>query len=112
MSEQYRLFYVSTRTVTLDEAAVDELAEHSAIRNREQGIVGALSYNGVNFGQILEGPATTVKALYQRIAEDPRHTGLIVVGEKEIEKPHYKGWHMKRIKGIDFDELMQVMTND
>jgi hypothetical protein len=110
MPNYYRLFYVSTRTYDLNEENVDRIAQDASVRNAENDIVGALCYNGVNFGQVLEGEKTAVLDLVERIKADTRHTGMIIVSERTVEGRHFQDWSMKRIKGMEFDELIAAMN--
>ena len=106
----YRLFYVSKKTVDLSEEQVDTLAERASVNNREHNIVGALCFNGNHFGQLLEGPRDEVYRLVDRIREDERHQDMLIVGEKPVRFRVFKDWHMKRVRGMDFNELVDAMA--
>lgn len=108
----YRLFYVSRAARDMDEESVDSLAEQAASNNASSNIVGALCYNGVAFGQVLEGPQEDIFRLLDSIRADSRHEGVIVVAEKPIRFRHFKDFHMKRVRGMDFNELIEAMAAD
>lgn len=112
MSEMYRLFYVSTRSENVDETIADQIAEQAARKNADRNIVGALCFNGMNFGQILEGPKDEVFKLLDSIRADGRHQNMIVVSEKPIRFRYFKDFHMKRVRGMDFQELVKAMASE
>ena len=73
----HRLIYVSRSLRPPGPEADAEIADivlRSAEKNRALAVTGALLiYNG-RFIQALEGSYDTLKPLYERIADDPRHT--------------------------------------
>lgn len=110
MTEMYRLFYVSTRARDLDDKDADAIAEQAAHYNSKHNINGALCFNGVNFGQILEGPKEEVFHLLDTIRADDRHENMIIIGEKPVRFRYFKDFHMQRIRGMDFQELVNAMA--
>lgn len=67
----------------------------SAVRhNREDGVTGMLLYSNGNFLQVLEGPADTVQATYQRILQDPRHTNCFILLEQDVAERQFSQWSM------------------
>jgi hypothetical protein len=110
MAGMYRLFYVSTKAEDLSEEDADAIADHAAQNNDGNDIVGALCYNGMNFGQVLEGPQNEVFKLLDTIRSDKRHHNMIVISEKPVRFRYFKDFHMKRIRGMDFQELVKAMA--
>jgi hypothetical protein len=55
---------------------VDEILAVSRVRNAANGITGALIYDNKTFLQWLEGTSTDVRATWQRISKDDRHTQI------------------------------------
>jgi hypothetical protein len=90
-----RLIYFSTARLGLDRAELEALLAAAAAHNRAVGITGLLLFNGLNFLQVLEGPAAAVEALFGRIVEDPRHSGVALLKREPIEAPSYPQWGMK-----------------
>jgi hypothetical protein len=90
-----RLIYFSTARLGLDRADLEALLAAAATHNRAAGITGLLLFNGLNFLQVLEGPATAVEALYGRIADDPRHSGVALLKREPIDVSSYPQWGMK-----------------
>jgi len=110
MAGMYRLFYISTKANELSEEDADTIAEHAAQYNGERDIVGALCFNGMNFGQVLEGPQNEVFRLLDTIRNDERHHNVIVISEKPVRFRYFKDFQMKRIRGMDFQELVKAMA--
>lgn len=88
--------YISTAP-SLSRDEVDAILTSSARNNPANGITGLLLYNGRNFLQLLEGESEALKTLMMRIAHDPRHTGVSVLGHKHIEERACPDWAMKRL---------------
>ncbi|KPP90649.1 BLUF domain-containing protein [Erythrobacter sp. HL-111] len=94
MLNQY--LYISTAP-NLSREEVEAILGASARNNPERGITGLLLYNGRNFLQLLEGEESALVALMVRIGNDPRHTGVSVLGRKAISQRSCPGWAMKRV---------------
>lgn len=90
----HRLTYVSTAAANLRPSDVDDIVETAQRRNAEVAITGLLLFNGTNFLQTLEGEAPPVKSLIERIKSDPRHSGLIVLGDGPCEGRAFWGWSL------------------
>ena len=94
MFNQY--IYISTAP-DLTREEVDVILASSARNNAERGISGLLLYNGRNFLQLLEGEEAQLVALMTRIAHDPRHSGVSMLGRKEMDERACPNWAMRRI---------------
>jgi hypothetical protein len=79
--------------VTEDELAA--LAGQAAEANAAAGVTGLLAYNGTHFMQLLEGPAEAVEDTLNRIATDPRHTGLVVIRRDARPARECPDWAMR-----------------
>ena len=89
-----QLIYASSAYEQLSETELVEILEVSRRKNAERDITGLLLYRGGNFLQVLEGPASAVDALYQTIANDPRHKGIILIARKAITERDFPNWEM------------------
>lgn len=94
MFSQY--LYISTAP-DLSREDVEAILESSSRNNPERGITGFLVYNGRNFLQLIEGEESALVALMTRINHDPRHTGVSMIGRKEVEERACPDWAMRRI---------------
>ena len=53
-----------------------------------------LLYHDGSFLQVIEGDATVLEALFQRIGGDKRHHSFITLLRREVEAPHFGDWAM------------------
>ncbi|MDZ7588534.1 MAG: BLUF domain-containing protein [Parasphingorhabdus sp.] len=101
------IIYVSVADPALDEAEIEAIVAHSGANNSVRGLTGILLYNGFNFLQCLEGDDAAVNACFERIAVDPRHSGVTIVSRKPLAAREFSVWSMRfgRISGVqDFDD--------
>jgi len=94
-----QLVYVSSSKGLFSAAALDDILKVSRRNNARLGITGILLYRGGNIMQVLEGEWEPLERLYQVIREDPRHTGLIKLVDREVAKRDFEFWSM------DFQDL-------
>jgi len=91
-----RLIYASRFTGLardLDEALRSIIAQ-SIQNNRLEDVTGFLMAGEGRFLQLLEGPANSVEAIYQRITADPRHTDLARIYSGPAERRLFRDWNM------------------
>lgn len=86
-----RLTYVSKAAAAFD---VDAVVDAAAKSNMARGITGVLFAGEQTFLQVLEGPRDAVSALFLKIANDVRHTDIILVEALSIEGACYPDWGM------------------
>jgi hypothetical protein len=84
---RFAISYVSTANKDLNKDEVTELLDQTEIRNNNAGVNGLLIYSGGNFFEVIEGEKSKIKKLFKSIEEDPRHRNIMMVFEKEIDKP-------------------------
>jgi L-cysteine desulfidase len=84
---RFAISYVSTANRDLNRDEVAELLEQTEIRNNNEGVNGLLVYSGGNFFEVIEGEKSKIIELFKIIKEDPRHRNIMMVFEKEIDKP-------------------------
>lgn len=90
----YFLVYVSSAATLFSTPELLELLQTSRHNNAQLGITGALLYKDGNLMQVLEGEKDTVKELYGRIGDDPRHRGVITLMEGAQDAPQFPDWSM------------------
>lgn len=71
-----RILYVSRRTGAAADRDVKDILAAAGRNNPAIGVTGALLADGASFGQVLEGPAPAVEALFERIQLDHRHDAV------------------------------------
>jgi len=84
---RFAISYLSTANRDLNQEEVAELLDLTQIRNNTAGVNGLLIYSDGNFFEVIEGEESKIKALFENIKEDPRHRNIMMVFEKNIDKP-------------------------
>lgn len=90
----FSLLYVSSAVRPFSGSDLEELLATSRDNNARVGITGMLLYKDGNFMQVLEGEEGAVRDLYDKIGDDPRHRGEIVLREGFTEERQFPGWSM------------------
>ncbi len=80
------------------DAQLKSLSLAAQKRNLTLEITGALAYSNGWFIQVLEGDKAKVKALYEAITRDPRHTHLTIVIEEDVAARSFADWSMAVIR--------------
>jgi hypothetical protein len=89
-----RMLYASRIAEGQATEVVDAILQQSRTNNPKLGITGVLCYDGNVFMQALEGGRNVVNALYNRIANDPRHRDVVILSYEEIHERCFAGWTM------------------
>jgi len=103
MSDLQRLVYVSRATFAPSRQSsgidleVARILMQSRRNNPRKGLVGALYYGDGCFFQCLEGESAAIDELCARIADDPRHKDMQVLGREPIKARSFSIWAMKYV---------------
>jgi len=101
-----RLTYISRFSQPLAASDLEQLARAAAEKNRRLDITGVLVASGGLFYQVLEGPQEHVDALYFAIAQDERHTDVLLLSSDEpISERRFPDWAMQV---VDLDAASHV----
>ena len=101
----FRLCYISSARVPIDDAMLMSILTVSRRNNRAAGLTGLLVAGCKRFLQLLEGDETAVRDTYQRIRRDPRHFATVVIDERAISVRQFTGWDMGLVRpGGDDDD--------
>ena len=109
----YRLFYISRliKKNSFDEVNIaNQIVSVAVLNNTKLGITGAMTFDGNDFAQILEGEKSVVLELYEKIKADPRHDSIRLIKDQDIETRQYEEWAMKHLDSSNYDELVRVMN--
>jgi hypothetical protein len=88
------LIYCSHALIPKDGPEMAELRAQCLRNNPALGITGALTFDGRQFFQVLEGPEIALDALFARIATDPRHSALRLLHRGPLATRRFPGWSM------------------
>ena len=94
-----RLMYASRAAGAMAHDDLAAILKQAKAHNASAGITGLLCFcAGSNtFMQALEGGRAQVNALYNRIAQDERHTDVVLLGYDEIRERRFAGWSMGQV---------------
>ncbi|MCX2485036.1 BLUF domain-containing protein [Pedobacter sp. MR2016-24] len=106
----FYLIYISKSAELMSEQQLKEILTQSRVRNTRLNITGLLLYvegkfldvtkhqvprkMSGRFIQVLEGNESDVRALYDLIQRDPKHTNHIVLKEEMIPGRNFGEWAM------------------
>lgn len=88
------LLYASTARPGLTSADIDRIVETAKRVNADLQITGMLAFDGTGFAQILEGESADIDRLIEKIRNDPRHTGCVVLSYGPIAARRFDSWTM------------------
>jgi hypothetical protein len=90
----HQLIYISAANRDFSEEELEELLTKARENNASLDITGMLLFHEGSFIQALEGPKAKVKALYEKIAQDERHTETVVLYKGDQEERDFDSWSM------------------
>jgi hypothetical protein len=93
-----RLMYASRAVPAVDAEELHTLLRQCRANNPKHGITGVLCFADRIFLQVLEGGRPAVNQLYQRIAQDTRHTNVELLAYEEIAERRFAGWAMGQVQ--------------
>lgn len=94
MDTLFQLIYISTARAGVGREDCEAILQEARATNARRDITGLLIFNSRRFLQVLEGPESDVRAVYAHIEVDPRHHGLVIVGEKYLDSREFGQWAM------------------
>ena len=101
------LVYVSALVAPWSEGMIEAIVRDSRDRNARAGVTGVLLHCDGSIMQCLEGPETAVRATFQRIANDVRHTNLIITIDIETSVRTFPTWLMGHLQ-VTRSEFLQL----
>lgn len=94
----YSLVYSSCAILRLesstDLAMIDQILAEARQCNAKVEVTGALLFTEGRFVQALEGNRDDVRATYDRIQADPRHTNVEILSSQFSDRRRFKQWSM------------------
>ena len=94
----YRLIYISSNQIEGDDrkilSEVENILATARSKNQRAGITGALMFNAGCFAQVLEGGHDVIKATYERIQGDPRHSSVVMLSLEPVQERQFSNWSM------------------
>jgi hypothetical protein len=91
----WHIGYVSVAEGQWSSKKLSDLEQQAASLNKAKNITGLLVFDGSHFFQYLEGEHEEVKALFNKIEMDPRHTSVTLLSSEEVSEKLFARWAMK-----------------
>ena len=88
------MVYTSSAVTPFTRSELTDLLEKSRVNNAASDLSGMLLYKDGNFMQVLEGDERVVRTLYDKVARDPRHRGLLVLLQGTLAERQFPDWSM------------------
>lgn len=101
---QHAICYISTATRNFNEQEIEGLLEKWRVQNGKYNIKGVLLFSEGHFFQVLEGKKKKVLMLFNKIKEDPRHTGIIQVIGKDLSQGSFDDYIVKNLKDASYSK--------
>ena len=92
-----RLMYASRAAEPVKPETINAILKKSTVNNPSVGVTGVLCFSSDIYLQVLEGGRAQVSALYNRIAQDPRHHDVVLLSYDEIGERSFAGWAMGQV---------------
>ena len=107
-----RLMYASRATEPVRPETLNAILKKSTHDNPGIGVTGVLCFSGDIFLQVLEGGRSHVSKLYNRIAQDPRHTDVVLLSYEEIDERSFAGWSMGQVNMSRLNPALLLKYSD
>lgn len=84
------LIYRSRARGDIDQASLASIVKQAQIYNARMQVSGILVFDGHQFLQVLEGPLSSVEALFARISQDERHDFVVELMRDYAPRRHFE----------------------
>ncbi len=105
MSKQavHLIVYISQAEIQAPDLGreIEDICEVAQRENPRHEITGVLFHENGYFVQAIEGPEAELHQLMDNIKNDPRHTGLQVLIDKEVVRRTFPDWGMRGLSLAD-----------
>lgn len=88
------IVYSSETPIPLAADEVRALLDHARRKNAEWNVTGLLCYDHKKFLQIIEGETDVIMDLFHVIQNDPRHSNVRILHERDITHRAFDDWKM------------------
>ncbi len=90
----HQIIYTSAARPSATLEDFKAIAQQASVKNKSIGVTGIMLFtDGVIF-QVLEGEQAVVEALYERIARDKRHSGILRMISRRAPRREFAQWSM------------------
>lgn len=100
--------YTSEAASSMAPDDIFNIIETSARNNLQDDLTGFLIFSKGRFFQLIEGPESSIDALFARLSNDPRHENVFILTRKEIKQRSFPKWQMKRLSSAAQSHTAQI----
>ena len=104
--------YVSSADKSITSQDITDILDVSVKNNDTFDITGILCYHDGNFLQFIEGESDNVHNLIEKIKEDKRNSGMIVVHDELIAGRMFPDWRMALRRLSDIPKALRGNCRD
>jgi hypothetical protein len=110
----FRLIYRSHIQIPQEDRKVvlGEIFSTARSNNKGKQITGALLVSGEWFAQVLEGEEKSIKELYDRIEQDPRHDQIQLLEMRPTGDRVFSRWAMARVSDDGETDIPLIAHRD
>lgn len=94
MANLFALTYLSNATRDLLPEEIDSILLQARLFNASEQVTGVLLYGDERFFQLLEGPETSVRTVFDRLSRARAHKDIRVLSQGPIAERFFESWHM------------------
>jgi hypothetical protein len=113
-NEIHKIVYCSRNLIEGDdsarEAEVANILDTARRNNRHAGVTGALLFSAGYFAQALEGPQSSIEAIFERIQRDNRHGAVTVLESVRGTQRDFSQWSMAYVPPPSGEEAAKVQS--
>ena len=91
---------------------ISDILKTARKNNKQKNITGVLFVGNGFFMQSLEGEEEDVKALFEKIKVDERHSNVKIIGFSELKERRFKSWDMAYIDTKVISDFYQKKVED
>ena len=89
-----QLVYLSTSRIADAKSEAVNILESARRTNGRIGVTGMLILGNGLFFQLLEGPPDAVRAVFDKISKDTRHSDVTVLLDRMVDQKSFGNWSM------------------
>lgn len=102
--------YLSSATTPPTAEVLESILTASRRNNAARGVTGMLCHYDGSYLQFLEGEAANVDAVFEVIATDDRHTGLVRLFSQPVQARLFPDWSMALARPNQLDPEQRAFT--
>ena len=110
----HQLVYLSQSSHKMSKEDLLAIWKQAKANNATIDVTGSLFYNGGWFMQVLEGSASTLAVLYDKIRKDPRHQDIRLMYKEPASYRTFVRWSMNMTnleerQSDKYEELVEII---